>query len=137
LGEPFAVRVQLALPGGREVNVRRIFENRDPRQADVAFAIHDAFWRAVRQLRAQVDKMRNDVQHHEGSTGTVARIDAQKGFGFLTDADGREVYFHANSVLHGKFRGLEAGDRVAYHEEVGENGPQASTVRVLRGMHHV
>ena len=39
--------------------------------------------------------------------------------------------FHRNSVLDGGFSRLTVGARVAFAEEMGENGPQASTVRPL------
>ena len=51
-------------------------------------------------------------------------------FGFLQSADGREIYFHKNSVLDGLSR-LKVGTRVAFAEEADEKGPQASTVKLL------
>ena len=50
--------------------------------------------------------------------------------------DGREIYFHRNSVLNGGFARLKPGTAVAFAEEDGEKGPQASTVRLL-GKHIV
>ncbi|MGZ5920226.1 MAG: HPF/RaiA family ribosome-associated protein, partial [Rhizomicrobium sp.] len=47
-GEPFSVSIQVALPGNREVNVGRISNSHDPRQADLVFAVNDAFRRAMR-----------------------------------------------------------------------------------------
>ena len=44
--------------------------------------------------------------------------------------DGREIYFHRNSVLNGRFDRLERGAKVRFIEEMGEKGPQASTVVV-------
>ncbi len=52
-------------------------------------------------------------------------------FGFLESADGREVYFHRNSVLDGAFARLQVGSRVSFAEEAGDKGPQASTVHLL------
>jgi cold shock CspA family protein len=52
-------------------------------------------------------------------------------YGFLETPDGREVYFHKNSVLHNGFEQLKVGTEVYYAEEQGEKGPQASTVRVV------
>jgi cold shock CspA family protein len=51
-------------------------------------------------------------------------------YGFLQTADGREIYFHKNSVLQPGFDRLEVGTEVYYAEEAGEKGPQASTVRL-------
>ena len=57
----------------------------------------------------------------------VARIFYQDGYGFLETADGRDVYFHENSVLDG-FDKLEVGNKVVYSEEMGAKGPQASSL---------
>jgi cold shock CspA family protein len=48
--------------------------------------------------------------------------------GFITAADGREMYFHRNSVLGKGFDALQVGTEVHFAEEEGEQGPQASTV---------
>ncbi|MCK4467404.1 MAG: cold shock domain-containing protein, partial [Desulfobacterales bacterium] len=52
------------------------------------------------------------------------------GYGFLTTPDGREFYFHKNSVLDDKFKVLKVGMKVRFVEELGEKGAQASTVKV-------
>jgi cold shock CspA family protein len=76
--------------------------------------------------------MQAQVKHHEGQPiGTVRNLDASGKFGFLEAADGHEVYFHRNSVLDGAFSRLAVGTRVAFVEEMGERGPQASTVKLL------
>jgi cold shock CspA family protein len=49
----------------------------------------------------------------------------------LRTNDGREIYFHQNSVLNGAFPKLKVGTRVIFSEEVGNKGPQASTVKLL------
>ena len=61
---------------------------------------------------------------------TVVRIDPSGDFGFLESTDGREIYFHRNSVLDDRKR-LEVGARVSFAEEMGDKGPQASTVKLL------
>ena len=63
--------------------------------------------------------------------GTVKSLDASGEFGFLEAADGHEVYFHRNSVLDGAYNRLAVGAHVAFAEEMGEKGPQASTVKLL------
>jgi cold shock CspA family protein len=60
----------------------------------------------------------------------VVRLDPSGEFGFLESSDGREIYFHRNSVLEGIAR-LAVGTRVIFAEELGEKGPQASTVKLL------
>jgi cold shock CspA family protein len=62
---------------------------------------------------------------------TFAINDAFKQFGFLESNDGQEVYFHRNSVLGDGFSRLHVGSRVTFAEEMGEKGPQATTIRLL------
>ena len=47
-----------------------------------------------------------------------------------------EIYFHRNAVLDGAFDRLSIGSEVAFVEEEGEKGPQASTIRLI-GKHHL
>jgi cold shock CspA family protein len=60
------------------------------------------------------------------------RLFPARAYGFLETDDGREVYFHRNSVLDGGFGSLRVGSRVVFAEEPGLDGPQASTVRRMR-----
>lgn len=130
-GRAYDIHVRLGLPDGREVNVARTPGN-DERLADPGFAIAEAFKRARRRLQDRVRRMQGAVKAHEAApVGTVARIDAAGGFGFIDTADGREIYFNANSVLNDGFKRLKPGNRVSFAEEAGEKGPQASTVRIL------
>jgi cold shock CspA family protein/ribosome-associated translation inhibitor RaiA len=130
-GGLYEVNIRLALPDGREVEVART-PKADERHADVNFALNDAFKRARRQLQDRVRRLHGQVKQHAAQPiGTVAKLDAPGGFGFLRSADGREVYFHRNSVLNGGFAKLGIGTRVTYSEESGEKGAQASTIRLL------
>lgn len=75
--------------------------------------------------------MRGQTKQHENQPiGTVLRIDPSGEFGFLQAVDGREIYFNSNSVLGGASK-IAVGMRVSYAEEMGEKGPQASTVKML------
>lgn len=124
------VSIRLALPNGREVNVGRTAQA-DERFGDLAFALNDAFKRARRRLQDHARQMQGQVKQHEDQPiGTVVRLDPSGGFGFLESSDGREIYFHRNSVIEG-FPRLEVGARVIFAEEMGEKGPQASTVKLL------
>jgi cold shock CspA family protein/ribosome-associated translation inhibitor RaiA len=130
-GGLYEVNIRLALPEGREVNVGRTAQ-KDERHSDLAFAINDAFKRARRQLQDQVRKLQGQVKQHDAPPiGTVVRLDPSGEFGFLQSGDGQEIYFHRNSVLDDGFSRLTVGSRVSFAEEMGEKGPQASTVRPL------
>ncbi len=126
----YEINIRLVLPDGREVDVART-PREDDRQSDLDFAINDAFKHARRQLQDHVRRLQGQVKQHETEpTAHVARIDASGEFGFLeADEDGREIYFHRNSVLGGTK--LQVGARVTFVEETGEKGPQASTVRLM------
>ena len=135
-GGLFEVNVWLALPDGRQIAVDRT-PSRDERHADPAYALNDAFKRTRRRLQDQVRRLQGAVKvHEEQPIGTITRMDAEKGFGFLQTGDGRDVYFHRNSVLDGDFDRLEIGTRVLFVEQQGEKGPQASTIKLL-GRHRM
>ncbi len=130
-GGLYGVRIRLALPDGREVNVERT-PPADERHADLTFALNDAFKRARRQLQDQVRRAQGQVKRHESApTATVVRLDPSGEFGFLETGDGQEIYFHRNSVLNDAFSRLSVGSRVTFTEEAGEKGAQATTVKLL------
>jgi len=130
-GRLYEVNIRISLPNGREVNVERT-PTADERHSDLTFAINDAFKRARRRLQDQARRLQGQVKQHEGQPiGTVARLDPSGEFGFLRSGDGREIYFHRNSVLDADFSRLVPGTRVTFAEEMGEKGAQASTVKLL------
>ncbi len=64
-------------------------------------------------------------------TGTIKRIVADKGFGFIgTDDGGKDVFFHSTSVVGGGFNTLKVGDKVSFDVEDSEKGPRAVNVTV-------
>ncbi len=130
-GGLYEIDVRLVLPDGREVNVGRT-PPADERHSDLTFAIDDAFKRARRRLQDQVRRLRGDVKQREAQpVGTIVSVDPLGEFGFIEAGDGREIYFHRNSVLNDEFADLSVGSRVSFAEEPGEKGPQASTVKLL------
>jgi cold shock CspA family protein len=130
-GGLYEVNIRLALPNGREVNVART-PTADERHSDLTFAINDAFHRARRRLQDQARRIQGQTKlHAEAPIGTVSQLEPVDGFGMLQTSDGREIYFHQNSVLNGAFSKLKIGTRVMYSEEIGNKGPQASTVKLL------
>ena len=130
-GGLYEINVHLALPHSKDVDVARTPQN-DERYADIHFALNDAFKRARRQLQDRARRLQPQVKHHAPApAGRVARLDPSGEFGFIETPDGREIYFHRNSVLNNAFGRLKPGTAVAFAEEEGEKGPQASTVRPL------
>ena len=133
-GAACEVAIRLSLPQGRQVDIARSEkpEKADDRLADPVVAVNAAFKRARRRLQDQARRMRGLVKSHDGPpVATVKRFDATTGFGFLETPDGREIYFHENSVRDGGPGQFAPGTRVTFFEEMGNKGPQASTVKVL------
>jgi cold shock CspA family protein len=130
-GGAYEITLRLLLPQGREVDIARS-EKPDIRHADPIVALNDAFKRARRRLQDHARRMRGQVKSHDGPpVATVRSFDGTAGFGFLETTDGREIYFHRNSVLDGGVRQIAPGARVTFFEEMGDKGPQASTVKLL------
>jgi len=134
-GNLYHVRVEVTVPDG-EVVASRDAHDRHARE-DAYVAIRDAFNAAQRQLQDYARRRRGAVKAHEPPPhGRVAEIFPDLGYGRIRTADGREVYFHRNSVLEGEFDALDVGAEVRFNEEMGDQGPQASTVKPV-GKHHV
>jgi cold shock CspA family protein len=70
-------------------------------------------------------------QHQPSMPAKVTKLFPEAGYGFVETAEGREIYFHRNSVLNGRFKRLRIGSDVHFVEEPGEHGPQASTVKLV------
>ncbi len=62
-------------------------------------------------------------------TGTVKWFDAKKGFGFIVNPDGRDVFVHYSAIEGEGFRILKDGDRVEYDQLQGGKGLHAKHVR--------
>lgn len=74
--------------------------------------------------------MHGFVKTHETQPiGVVAALTPDHGF--IHTPEEKEVYFHRNSVLNGDWAKLEVGSRVAFAEEMGDKGPQASSLRLM------
>jgi cold shock CspA family protein len=135
-GDTYCVRIHLAVPGGKHIDVTR-----EPaatgRHEDAHVTIRDAFDAAGRQLQDQTRKLEGEVKAHEAQPhGTIASLVPEHDHGFIAASDGREIYFHRNSVADGKFGDLEVGQEVRFSESAGDKGPQATFVRPV-GKHHV
>jgi cold shock protein len=60
--------------------------------------------------------------------GTVKWFNEKKGFGFITQDDGTDVFVHFSSLKQDGFKTLQEGDKVKYDVVQGQKGPQASSV---------
>ena len=62
-------------------------------------------------------------------TGTVKWFNAKKGFGFISDDQGNDVFVHFSALMMDGFKVLEEGDRVEFEVVDGDKGPQAANVQ--------
>lgn len=118
-----------------------IVVNREPSEhhahEDVYVAIRDAFRAARRQVQDAVRKRRRDVKTHQVPPhGTISVIYPAADHGWINTPQGREIYFHRNSLVGAKFEHLKVGDEVRFSEEPGDRGPQATSVQPI-GRHHL
>lgn len=146
-GNRYHVRIDLTVPeqeivvkheASRRAEARALGLSKLPRPAEpdpehkhVRVAIREAFDVARRRLQDYARRRRRAVKAHIAMPrGHVVRLPRGKPYGFLEAADGHEVYFQKGSVLNDAFDRLKVGTVVAFVEEKGEKGPQASTVRM-------
>lgn len=135
-GDIYQIRIHLTAPGASDIVV-----SREPAvtgaHEDVYVTIRDAFKAARRQLQDLTRKRQGQVKLHESAPhGRVAALHPERDHGFIASADGREIYFHRNSVADGKFDELNPDQEVRFSEAVGDKGPQATLVRPI-GKHHI
>lgn len=60
--------------------------------------------------------------------GTVKWFNGKKGFGFIVDEQGQDVFVHFSAIQMEGYRVLEEGQAVEYEMEQGERGPIATSV---------
>ena len=54
-----------------------------------------------------------------------------KGYGFIRDSDGQDVFVHFSSIIGSGYKTLQVGQTVEYEIVQGSKGPQAQNVKVL------
>jgi ribosome-associated translation inhibitor RaiA/cold shock CspA family protein len=129
-GNLYSVTIDLRYPGGEVVASRQPSAHKS--HEDFHVALRDAFKTVRRQLQDRMRTRRGDVKTHDGPPqGRIVSMQREKNCGRILTADGREIYFHRNSVLNASFDRLEPGIEVRFNEEPGDQGPQASSVHVI------
>ena len=134
-GNLYQLTVDVTLPG-HEIALTRSPDDHQEYE-DPYVLVRDIFESVERQIEELSRRKAQNVKRHETPPhGRVSTLVPEQDYGRIVTAEGRDIYFHRNSVLNADFDRLEIGDEVRFDEEAGEQGPQASTVRLI-GKHHI
>jgi CspA family cold shock protein len=63
-------------------------------------------------------------------SGKIKKLVKDRGFGFIADTDGREVFFHQSSVAADQFNNLEEDQLVDFDVEKSPKGPRAINIQL-------
>jgi len=122
-GNLYDIRIVVTVPG-QEIAVRHTPDAQHSHE-DAFVAVRDAFDSMRRQLEDYVRLRRGKVY-----------LEPELDYGKIETPDGREIYFHRNSVIDASFDDLVIGAEMRFVEEAGEKGPQATSAYVI-GKHHL
>jgi len=64
--------------------------------------------------------------------GKIKKLVRDRGFGFISDSDGREVFFHRSGIVDITFESLSEDQDVEFEVEKSDKGPRATNVRVVQ-----
>ena len=67
----------------------------------------------------------------ERKEGTVKWFNNSKGYGFIEQEGGNDVFVHYQSIVADGYKTLEEGQKVEFTESEGEKGPQATDVKLI------
>ena len=67
------------------------------------------------------------------ASGTVKWFNAEKGFGFIAQDNGSDVFVHYSAIEESGFKSLNEGDQVEFQVVQGAKGPQAQAVKKVNG----
>ena len=130
-GSPFHVRIDVTVPPGHELISDEKAVKHDMHEP-LTKVINDAFRHMERQLKDLVDRQQKRVKtHHEQPHALITKLFPADGYGFITDLQGRDVYFHRDSLVNGDFDHLKVGTEVRYEEAQSDKGAHATTVHLV------
>ena len=65
-------------------------------------------------------------------TGKIKKLIRDRGFGFISDTDGTEVFFHQTGLVETTFDALNEEQQVEFEVEKSDKGPRAINVRIVK-----
>jgi CspA family cold shock protein len=107
-------------PAGQHLREISKDRNGDTKAACGFFWSFEQAWRHALTTPCQED--------HTMAHGTVKWFNADKGFGFITQDEGPDVFVHYSAIAASGFKSLNEGDPVEYQVIQGPKGPQAQSV---------
>lgn len=129
-GEPDRVRIDIVVPGD-EISITRDAGAMNGTR-DLSTAVRDAFDTANRLLEDEEGQRRhNGKRSIRLPHGRVRLVMRDQNRGLLEGCDGREIFFHKNSLVNAALDTLTSGMDVVYIERRGQMGNEAAAVRVV------
>ncbi len=64
--------------------------------------------------------------------GKINKLVRERGFGFIDDTDGRQVFFHQSSLVGTTFAALKGDEEVEFEVENSDKGPRATNVSIAK-----
>lgn len=131
-GSQYRVRLDITVPPGHKIAISKEPGNNNMHDP-LTKVIRDAFDAARKQLQkiSAIQRRKTKTHPEQEVRAIISKVYPDEGYGFLRTINGREIYFHKNSLLNEEFKNLKEGRGVRFFEEDGEKGPQASTVQVI------
>ena len=126
----YELRVMASIPNDTVV-VKRKGEKVVPLVVD-AFNTLGMQIKEHQRKRRQSSKVAPEAAKGSGSEGIVKSIYPYESYGFIVTSQGREIYFHENSLKDITMNQLSEGDGVKFGEDEGDKGPCATWVRVAK-----
>jgi cold shock protein len=65
-------------------------------------------------------------------TGKIKKVVRERGFGFISDTDGRELFFHQSGLVDAQFDSLKEETKVQFEIENSPKGPRAISISVVK-----
>jgi len=126
----YELRVVASIPNDTVV-VKRKGEKVVPIVVD-AFNTLGLQLKELQRKRRQSFKVPPEAAKGTGSEGIIKTIYPYESYGFIVTSQGREIYFHENSLKDINMNQLSEGDGVKFGEAEGDKGPCATWVRVAK-----